>query len=77
MIRKKVSKQFPYFSQAAGLVFDASPRFSVLNWIHPPHTDRGVVNPEFLSMYRSDGVLLMCRASQDPVLRRSGHVFGV
>ena len=35
---------------------------------------QGVVNCQFLCLYRSDMVFLLCRPSQDPVLQRSGHV---
>ena len=38
-----------------------------------PH--RGVVNWLFLSLYQSNMVLLLCRASQEAVLQRSGHVW--
>ena len=64
---------FSYISQATGLTFDASPgscpRLSVLT----ASSDRGVVHHQFLSLYQSDMVLLLCRTSQEAVLQRSGH----
>ena len=38
------------------------------------YSDRGVVNRQFLSLYQSDVVVLLCRASQKAVLHRSGHI---
>ena len=33
------------------------------------HSDRGVVNHQFLSLYQSDMVLLLCRASQEHIIK--------
>ena len=38
--------------------------------------DRGVGNHQFLSLYWSDVILLLCRASQEDISQRSSGSFG-